>query len=447
MAHVTTPRWQSPVSRRIVVIIIAAAAALMLLTSILVTSASAAGPERVRNVKDPACQELGFGVDTFKETIPRGNVDANYDEIVPLSGRSDVDLPGKVRLTAPPNRSFVTFALDQDAVEAGVIVLGAVLFNRTDQKDGNLYDYRDEGGVTSGILEPPPRDQGNEKQVVLCFTERATPTISTLASAAGFTGGTISDTATIKSDAALISGTKVTFELYPAEICGAEDAVPVFIGEASPTLVGGTAYEYTATVEFTDTEDELTPGTYYWVASYPGDASNYPVSGECGDEGETTEVYAEGIACDETIVVPGVEGDIATNAVVVRAEPTKGDCDTVLPTTLEITGTAVRLLFPETFENANLIIRIDWAASSNPDNLVVGTIREVDVNDDDIYVAGVGCTSSSLAAGEVPIIDEDPATPLPTVEHPVGVPICLVAQVLNGAQTQWWSVTTDPQWK
>jgi hypothetical protein len=49
MAHVTSPRWQSPVSRRIVVIVIAAAAALMLLTSMLVSNASGRIHIRVRN--------------------------------------------------------------------------------------------------------------------------------------------------------------------------------------------------------------------------------------------------------------------------------------------------------------------------------------------------------------------------------------------------------------
>ena len=34
-------------------------------------------------------------------------------------------------------------------------------------------------------------------------------------------------------------------------------------------------------------------GTVYWIASYAGDPSNAPVSGECGDDNESSLVNTE----------------------------------------------------------------------------------------------------------------------------------------------------------
>ncbi len=71
MAHVTTPRWLSPVSRRIVVVIIAVAAALMLLTSLLVSNATAVTTVEIReDIEGDACQYLGYGIDATEFVIP-----------------------------------------------------------------------------------------------------------------------------------------------------------------------------------------------------------------------------------------------------------------------------------------------------------------------------------------------------------------------------------------
>ncbi len=164
MAQLTAPSWRSTISKRLVLIVITAAAAMLLLASILVTSASAAEPQLVRNVKGDACQALGFGVDAFDVIIPRGDGVANYSATVGLPNG------GQLTLSAPPNRSRVDFSMTDATAEAGI------LFNRTDQKAGNLYDYGPEGGVMEGTLEPPPRDNGNDKLVVFCFA--VTPDIS-----------------------------------------------------------------------------------------------------------------------------------------------------------------------------------------------------------------------------------------------------------------------------
>ena len=152
-------------SGRVVLTIIAAGAVLLLLTSILVATASASGPERVRNVKGDACRALGFGVDAFNVTIPRDSKSAHYNKTFDLGNGASITLK------SPPNRSRVDFSVE------GTTVIGGILFNRNDQKDGNLYDYRPDG-VTQGTLKPPPRDQGNEKKAVFCFGSTASLSIS-----------------------------------------------------------------------------------------------------------------------------------------------------------------------------------------------------------------------------------------------------------------------------
>ncbi|HSJ72375.1 MAG TPA: hypothetical protein VLA29_12105 [Acidimicrobiia bacterium] len=162
MAHVTTPRWQSPVSRRILFIVIAAAAALILLTSLLVSNATAAATvEIVEGIEGDACQELGYGIDAEEFVIPAsgGRYSATFDLGDGVS----------VSLNSPPNRKFVDFTITNGLVN------GAVLFNRVDQDQGAWYDY--DPAVSGGRLEPPPRDSGNDKKVVLCFAETASLSI------------------------------------------------------------------------------------------------------------------------------------------------------------------------------------------------------------------------------------------------------------------------------
>ena len=91
-------------------------------------------------------------------------------------------------------------------------------------------------------------------------------------------GGSINDTAVVVHGVAP-TGT-ITFNLY-----GAGDtkcaAAPVFTQSVAFALPA-TSPPYTPTKA----------GTYTWVASYSGDAANAPVTGGCGDPGETVNVAA-----------------------------------------------------------------------------------------------------------------------------------------------------------
>ena len=107
---------------------------------------------------------------------------------------------------------------------------------------------------------------------------KASPTLTTQASAPVAVGGNLSDTATIASGASP-TGT-ITFNLY-----GPTDATctatPAFT--STKPVTGNADYSsdpFTATA----------PGTWRWVASYSGDANNDARSGACGDANESTEV-------------------------------------------------------------------------------------------------------------------------------------------------------------
>ncbi|HVE92674.1 MAG TPA: hypothetical protein VNE62_10325, partial [Actinomycetota bacterium] len=125
---------------------------------------------------------------------------------------------------------------------------------------GEVYWGKSECGVTSTIS--------------------ATPTISTVASAGGPVGTSITDDATV-SGGTSPTGT-VEFRLYGPDddIC----ATVIFISSNRPLTSDGTA-----------TSGSFTPtaaGTYRWRAIYSGDANNVPVSAPCNAPNESVTITA-----------------------------------------------------------------------------------------------------------------------------------------------------------
>jgi hypothetical protein len=105
---------------------------------------------------------------------------------------------------------------------------------------------------------------------------RATPTLSTSASSAQV-GSAISDTATLTGGNSP-TGT-ITFKAYDNSSCS---GTPAF--EADNITVASAS---ASSGDFTPTA----AGSYYWTASYSGDAGNDPVSSVCGvDPNETSTV-------------------------------------------------------------------------------------------------------------------------------------------------------------
>jgi hypothetical protein len=93
-------------------------------------------------------------------------------------------------------------------------------------------------------------------------------------------GQPISDTAHLTGVSANAGGT-ITFNLY-----GPSD---------TPDCTGAAIFSSTVNVSGPNdyTSEEFTPtaaGSYYWTASYSGDANNDPAETACGDEGETSVV-------------------------------------------------------------------------------------------------------------------------------------------------------------
>ena len=91
-------------------------------------------------------------------------------------------------------------------------------------------------------------------------------------------GSPISDSATLSGATANAGGT-ITFRLYSNATCTTE----ITTGLTPVTVNGNGSYgsgNYTPTAV----------GTYYWIASYSGDASNEAASGACGDTGESSVV-------------------------------------------------------------------------------------------------------------------------------------------------------------
>ncbi|HEY5197092.1 MAG TPA: beta-propeller fold lactonase family protein [Solirubrobacteraceae bacterium] len=107
----------------------------------------------------------------------------------------------------------------------------------------------------------------------------AAPSISTLASPAlAKTGTQISDTATLSGGAT--PGGSITFSVYSPSQPACATAMRTF----SVAVSGNGSYKSPA---FGGTS---TAGTYRWIASYGGDANNAPVSGHCGDSGESVTI-------------------------------------------------------------------------------------------------------------------------------------------------------------
>ncbi len=127
---------------------------------------------------------------------------------------------------------------------------------------------------------------------------KATPTIATQASPTTGTVGvsiaTLSDTATLSGGAAPTGN--VTFTLYSDAGC----ATPVAGVSGSGPISGSTA-------SYSTSWTPAAAGTYYWIASYPGDNNNTGFTTTCGDSNEQIAVVAK-----------------ATPTIATQASPTTG---------------------------------------------------------------------------------------------------------------------------
>jgi hypothetical protein len=122
-------------------------------------------------------------------------------------------------------------------------------------------------------------DANNNAAATSCGDEsvaigKASPAISTTASAGGPAGTVVIDT-TILSGGISPGGT-IEFKLYGPSAAADCSGTPV--DDETVTVTGNG--NYTTLIGFTPSQ----AGTYWWTASYSGDANNNPAATNCGDE-------------------------------------------------------------------------------------------------------------------------------------------------------------------
>jgi hypothetical protein len=136
-----------------------------------------------------------------------------------------------------------------------------------------------EGNVASGA--------GEQQRVLITYTLPASTAVSTSLSGGGQSGekitvpeGTaVSDKATLSGANASTATGKVAYQVYSNKACS---KLASGAGEAAVSAGTVAASE----------PKTLAPGTYYWQASYSGDANNNPSTSECGVEVEKVAAVA-----------------------------------------------------------------------------------------------------------------------------------------------------------
>src|SRR5207244_3562500 len=121
-------------------------------------------------------------------------------------------------------------------------------------------------------------NQANNTATATTTVIKASPKMTTSATATQTAGGTIQDTATL-SGGTSPTGT-ISFSLYgPNDLtCGG-----MATSAGSATVSGNGSYSSSAVTE-------NVAGTYRWIASYSGDANNNRFTTQCNDAGETSTV-------------------------------------------------------------------------------------------------------------------------------------------------------------
>jgi Cu/Zn superoxide dismutase len=144
--------------------------------------------------------------------------------------------------------------------------------NFTPSAAGTYYWTASYSGDANNLAATTACGDPNESSVV----EKRRPSVTTNAAGPVTIGSPISDTATLTGATSTAGGT-ITFHLFSDSACANEIATGL-----SPVSVSGNG-NYNS--------GNFTPsaaGTYYWTASYSGDASNVAASTACGDPNESS---------------------------------------------------------------------------------------------------------------------------------------------------------------
>ena len=171
----------------------------------------------------------------------------------------------------------------------------------------NTVDVSGPGNYNSGDFTPDTAgsyywvasysgDVNNESSTGQCGDDGETsdvgkqPTSISTDATSGSLGDAIHDVATLSGGVDVPQGT-ITFSLYGPSDTPDCSGDPVFTDTVN--VDGNGDYQ---SADFTPTA----PGTYYWIASYSGDANNQSSTGSCGDEGETSTIESADIQIVKT---------------------------------------------------------------------------------------------------------------------------------------------------
>ncbi len=188
---------------------------------------------------------------------------------------------------APPTGS-VTFTLYSNSTcttaVTGVSGTGAISTTSGVSSANYSVNWTPTTAGTFYWLDSYPGDANNNAFTSSCgpageqiVIAKASPTMSTTASPTTGTVGadipSLSDKATFSSTGAAAPTGSVTFTLYSNSSC-----TTAVSGVSGSGAIASSSASYSANWKPT------TAGTYYWVASYPGDTNNAAVSSACGSE-------------------------------------------------------------------------------------------------------------------------------------------------------------------
>jgi Bacterial Ig-like domain (group 3) len=240
-------------------------------------------------------------------------------------------------------------------------------------------------------------------------------------------GTPVFDTATLSGTNADTAMGTVTYEVYSDALC----TVPVTDTTSMETITG------VHTVPASDPVTLTTAGTYYWQATYSGDANNLTSTSTCGVGGEVETVTAAGTSLGTTLS----SGDESGTSISVQAGTPVTDAATLtgpdhgaatgtitynvysdsLCTTLENAGTAEDITTPGTIP-ASLPVTIDtvgtyyWQASYSGD---ANNLASVSACNTEVVTVTAAITSVTTLLSENSVTAGTPVTDTATLSGAV----------------------------
>jgi hypothetical protein len=264
---------------------------------------------------------------------------------------------------APVSGAVVTFSLTgQNSGVSGTCTTSTHAADPTCATDSTgqvLFTYSDTNGAGTDTIGGSVTLSGETEHATASEIWTAPvgqpTTVTTSLSGGGSTGATISvPSATAVTDSATLAGTNaaeatgtVTYDVYSDAGC----TTAVSSGSAETITTHG-ALPASAPVTLS------TPGTYYWQATYSGDANNIGSSSTCGSEVETVSGSGSPPTCELTSTIAGPPKEItvtvqapaglstigvteSVNDTVVVPTFTMGDTSKVVVTATKVNQSAV----------------------------------------------------------------------------------------------------------